>query len=60
MKSDLSFKNYAKYYDFLYQDKDYDRECDFVEEIFEFKRKVDENVWNMCIVAKAKGRNQKE
>jgi SAM-dependent methyltransferase len=26
------FKNYADYYDFLYEDKNYEEECDFVEE----------------------------
>ena len=39
MKLNLSFKNYAKYYDFLYQDKDYDRECNFIEEVFETTKK---------------------
>lgn len=39
MKVNLSFKNYAKYYDFIYQDKDYDRECDFIEEIFQTTKK---------------------
>jgi SAM-dependent methyltransferase len=29
-----SFGGYAAYYDLLYQDKDYGRECDFVEEVF--------------------------
>lgn len=28
------FKDYGKYYDILYQDKDYEKECDFIEEIF--------------------------
>jgi len=27
-------RNYANVYDYLYQDKDYEKECDFVEEIF--------------------------
>ena len=39
MKLNLSFKNYAKYYDFIYQDKDYNRECNFIEEIFEITKK---------------------
>lgn len=29
-----SFERYAKYYDLIYQDKDYEKECDFIEEIF--------------------------
>jgi len=29
-----AFKNYAEYYDLIYKDKNYERECDFVEEIF--------------------------
>lgn len=29
-----SFEDYAKYYDLLYQDKNYEKECDFIEEIF--------------------------
>lgn len=29
-----AFRNYGKYYDLLYQDKDYAKECDFLEEIF--------------------------
>ena len=28
------FGRYAEYYDILYQDKDYEKECDFLEEIF--------------------------
>lgn len=28
------FGKYAEYYDLLYQDKDYERECDFIERIF--------------------------
>ena len=28
------FKSYANYYDLLYQDKDYEEECDFIEEAF--------------------------
>ena len=39
MKSNLSFKNYAKYYDFIYQDKNYNRECNFIEEIFKTTKK---------------------
>lgn len=29
-----AFERYAEYYDLIYQDKDYEKECDFVEEIF--------------------------
>ncbi|MFC1937648.1 class I SAM-dependent DNA methyltransferase [Chloroflexota bacterium] len=29
-----SFERYAKYYDLIYGDKDYEKECDFVEVIF--------------------------
>lgn len=29
-----AFEGYAEYYDLIYQDKDYKRECDFIEEIF--------------------------
>ncbi len=29
-----TFKSYGKYYDIIYADKDYERECDFIEEIF--------------------------
>lgn len=39
MKLNLSFEDYAKYYDFIYQDKDYNRECDFIEEIFKTTKK---------------------
>ena len=28
------FQKYAEYYDLIYQDKDYDEECDFIEETF--------------------------
>ncbi|RLC96191.1 MAG: SAM-dependent methyltransferase [Chloroflexi bacterium] len=28
------FVRYGEYYDLLYQDKDYERECDFIEEVF--------------------------
>ncbi len=42
MKLNLGFKNYAKYYDFIYKDKDYDRECNFIEEIFESTQKPKE------------------
>jgi len=28
------FEEYAEYYDILYQDKDYEAECDFLEQIF--------------------------
>ena len=29
-----SFNRYAEYYDLLYQDKDYEKECNFIEQIF--------------------------
>jgi len=29
-----AFNNYSKYYDLIYQDKNYEKECDFIEEIF--------------------------
>lgn len=32
-------KEYANVYDYLYQDKDYEKECDFVEEIFKKRGK---------------------
>ena len=35
MKMDKVFDKYAKYYDLLYMDKDYEKECDFIEEIFQ-------------------------
>lgn len=35
MNEDISFKDYAKYYDLIYKDKDYRKEVDFIEEIFE-------------------------
>ncbi len=35
MKADMSFKDYAEYYDLIYKDKDYEKEVDFLEEIFE-------------------------
>ncbi len=28
------FQRYAEYYDLIYRDKDYEKECDFIEEIF--------------------------
>lgn len=31
----MVFKEYARYYDTLYQDKDYSAECDFLEQIFQ-------------------------
>jgi len=34
MKEDTSFKDYAEYYDLIYKDKDYEKEVDFVEEVF--------------------------
>jgi len=30
-----TFERYAEYYDLMYQDKDYEKECDFIEEIFQ-------------------------
>ncbi|MFC2058768.1 class I SAM-dependent DNA methyltransferase [Chloroflexota bacterium] len=29
-----SFDRYAEYYDLIYDDKDYEKECDFIEEVF--------------------------
>ena len=37
MKADTSFKDYADYYDLIYKDKDYRKEVDFIENIFEFE-----------------------
>ena len=34
MNTDMSFKKYAKYYDLIYRDKDYEKEVDFIEAIF--------------------------
>jgi SAM-dependent methyltransferase len=34
MNADMSFKDYAAYYDLIYRDKDYEKEVDFIEEIF--------------------------
>ena len=34
MKADMSFKDYAEYYDLIYKDKDYEKEVDFIEDIF--------------------------
>jgi SAM-dependent methyltransferase len=31
----MSFREYAEYYDLIYSDKDYEKEVDFLEEIFE-------------------------
>lgn len=31
----IVFQKYAEYYDLLYQDKDYERECNFLEQIFQ-------------------------
>lgn len=31
---DSIFRSYGKYYDVIYADKDYEKECDFLEEIF--------------------------
>ncbi|VVB67724.1 Ubiquinone/menaquinone biosynthesis C-methyltransferase UbiE [uncultured archaeon] len=33
--NDPNFKDYADYYDLIYRDKDYEKEVDFIEEIFE-------------------------
>ena len=33
MNADMSFKDYAAYYDLIYNDKDYEKEVDFIEEI---------------------------
>jgi len=33
-EKDNGQKDYASAYDFLYQDKDYEKECDFIESIF--------------------------
>ncbi|MFC1940389.1 class I SAM-dependent DNA methyltransferase [Chloroflexota bacterium] len=30
----MVFDKYAEYYDLIYQDKDYEKECDFIEDIF--------------------------
>ena len=35
MKADTSFNDYADYYDLIYKDKDYRKEVDFIENIFE-------------------------
>ena len=35
MKRNASFRDYASYYDLIYKDKDYKKEVDFIEEIFE-------------------------
>ena len=34
MKPDISFKDYAEYYDLIYKDKNYEKEVDFIENIF--------------------------
>jgi predicted TPR repeat methyltransferase len=34
MNADMSFKEYAAYYDLIYKDKDYEKEVDFIEDIF--------------------------
>ena len=34
MKVDMSFKDYAEYYDLIYKDKDYEKEVDFIENVF--------------------------
>ena len=35
-----TFKSYGKYYDIIYSDKDYERECDFLEAIFRMHSKI--------------------
>jgi SAM-dependent methyltransferase len=35
MNADTNFKEYAAYYDLIYKDKDYEKEVDFIEDIFE-------------------------
>ena len=30
----MVFEGYAAYYDALYEDKDYETECDFLEQVF--------------------------
>jgi ubiquinone/menaquinone biosynthesis C-methylase UbiE len=39
MKADKSFGSLAKYYDLIYSDKDYGKEVDFLEQIFQNTRK---------------------
>jgi SAM-dependent methyltransferase len=34
------FKSYGKYYNIIYSDKDYERECDFLEAIFRMHSKI--------------------
>jgi len=34
MKMNISFRKYAKYYDLIYKDKDYQKEVDFIENVF--------------------------
>jgi SAM-dependent methyltransferase len=34
MNADMSFKEYAAYYDLIYKDKDYEKEVGFIEDIF--------------------------
>ena len=34
MNAEVRFKDYAKYYDLIYNDKNYAKEIDFLEEIF--------------------------
>ena len=50
MKMNKSFRKYAKYYDLIYEDKNYQKEVDFVE--------VDENVWNMCVITRLGGEKE--
>ena len=35
-----AFRSYGKYYDIIYADKDYEKECDFLEEIFRNYSKI--------------------
>ena len=39
MKMTTSFRKYAKYYDLIYKDKDYQKEVDFIENIFKITYK---------------------
>ncbi len=60
-----AFERYAEYYDLIYKDKDYERECDFIylkesgfavlkiRPFLDVDGKVDENAWNIAVIAKA-------
>lgn len=42
-------EKYAKYYDLIYKDKDYERECDYLEEIFKmFLRKKPKEILDLA------------